>query len=155
MATQAIDDDPNNPAGFLAAAWASLGVDDVKQARDFFREGAQASDGDQRQSALRQAARLTFLLEGSQAALKELGDSHDRLSPTVEAATNFDRAVYLSNAGDSTTAAQCIRKVSYHDGRFCLMALTVPILLRDATVAEAAAEQQRAIQEQIVTPGTG
>jgi tetratricopeptide (TPR) repeat protein len=38
LAIQAIDDDPNNPAGFLAAAWASLGIDNVEQARDFFRE---------------------------------------------------------------------------------------------------------------------
>jgi hypothetical protein len=147
LAMQAIDDDPNNPAGFLAAAWASLGVDEDKQARDFFREAVQASDGDQRQSSLRRAARLTFLLEGPQDALKELGDSSEQLSPTEEGATDFDRAVYFSNAGESETAAECIRKVSHHDGRFCLMALTDPILSRDATVAETASEQLRAIQE--------
>lgn len=147
LAMQAIDDDPNNPAGFLAAAWASLGLDDVTQARDFFREAAQASDDDQRQSALRQAVRLTFLLEDPQSALKELGDSPGQLSLAEEAATDFDRAVYFSKAGDSTTAAECIRKTSYHDGRFCLMALTDPILSRDATVAETAAEQLRAIRE--------
>lgn len=147
LAMQAIDDDPNNPAGFLAAAWASLGLDNVEQARDFFREAKQASDGDQRQSALRQAARLTFLLEGPQNALKELGGSPEQLSPTEEAATEFDRAVYFSHAGDSATAAKCIRKVSELDGRFCLMALTDPILSRDAAVSETAAEQLRAIQE--------
>jgi tetratricopeptide (TPR) repeat protein len=148
LAMQAIDDDPNNPAGFLAAAWASLGVDDVEQARNFFREAAQASDGDQRQSALRQAGRLAFLLEGSQGALKELGDSREELSPREEAATDFDRAVYFSKAGESITASECIRKASYHDGRFCLMALTDPILSHDATVAETAVEQLRAIQEE-------
>jgi hypothetical protein len=148
VAMQAIDDDPNNPAGFLAAAWASLGLDDVEQARAFFREGAQASDGDQRQSALRQAARLTFLLEDSQDALRELGDSPEQLSPAEEAATDFDRAVYFSHTGESATAAECIRKTSYHDARFCLMALTDPILSRDATVVETAAEQLRAIQEE-------
>jgi|SRR5215208_394746 len=151
LAMQAIDDDPNNPAGFLAAAWASLGVDEVEQARDFFREAEQASDGDQRQSAIRQAARLTFLLEDPQGALKELGASSEQLSPAEEGATDFDRAVYFSKAGDSTPAAECIRKASYHDGRFCLMALTDPILSRDATVAQTAAEQLRAIQE-VVEP---
>jgi hypothetical protein len=149
---QAIDDDPNNPAGFLAAAWASLGVNEVKQARDFFREAAQASDGDQRQSSLRQAARLTFLLDAPQAALKELGDSPEQLSPSEEGATDFDRAVYFSKAGEATAAAECIRKASYHDGRFCLMTLTDPILSRDATVVEAAAEQLRAIKEQMADP---
>lgn len=147
LATQAIDDDPNNPAGFLAAAWSSLGLDNVEQARDFFREASQASDGDQRQSALRQAVRLTFLLEGPQDALKELGDTPSQLSPTEKAATEFDRAVYFSNAGESATAAKCIRKVSELDGRFCLMALTDPILSRDATVAKTTAEQLRAIKE--------
>ena len=152
MAVQAIDDDPNNPTGFLAAAWASLGLDDVEQARDFFRESAQASDGDQRQSALRRAARLTFLLEGPQDALKELGDSPEQLSPKEEGATDLDRAVYFSKAGEATAAAECIRKASYHDGRFCLMALTDPILSRDATVAETAAEQLRAIKEEVADP---
>jgi hypothetical protein len=146
LAQQAIDDDPNNPAGFLAAAWASLGLDDVEPARNYFREAAQASDGDQRQTALRQAARLTFLLEGPQAALKELGDSPEQLSPAEEGATDFDRAVYFSNAGESTAAAECLREASYIDGRLCLMALTDPILSRDATVAETAAEQLRAIR---------
>jgi tetratricopeptide (TPR) repeat protein len=147
LANQAIDDDPNNAAGFFAAAWASLGLDEVEQARDFFREAAQASDGDERQSALRQAARLTFLLEGPQAALRETSYSPGQLSPAEKAATDFDRAVYLSNAGESTSAAESIRTASYEDGRFCLMALTDPILSRDATVAETAAEQLRAIQE--------
>jgi tetratricopeptide (TPR) repeat protein len=147
LAIQAIDDDPNNPAGFLAAAWASLGIDNVEQARDFFREATQASDGDQRQSALRKAVRLTFLLEGPQNALKELGNSREQLSPAEEGATDFDRAVYFSKAGESAAAAECIRKASHHDSRFCLMALTDPILSRDATVAETASEQLRAIQE--------
>jgi tetratricopeptide (TPR) repeat protein len=152
MATQAIDDDPNNAAGFLAAAWASLGVDDVEPARHYFREAAQASDGDQRQTALRQAARLTFLLEGPQNALKELGDPREELSPAEEGATDFDRAVYFSKAGESTAAAECIRKASYHDGRFCLMALTDPILSRDGSVAQTAAEQLRTIREELADP---
>jgi hypothetical protein len=100
----------------------------------------------------RQAARLTFLLEGPQNALKELGDPREELSPAEEGATDFDRAVYFSKAGESTAAAECIRKASYHDGRFCLMALTDPILSRDGSVAQTAAEQLRTIREELADP---
>ena len=68
----AIDDDPNNPAGFLAAAWAQIGLGDLQSAREVFIEAADASDGLQRSGSGRHAARLTFAVEDAQAALEIL-----------------------------------------------------------------------------------
>jgi hypothetical protein len=59
----AIGDDPNNAAGFVAAGWAAIGLGRGNRARELFLEAAEASDGDERDTALRQAARITFALE--------------------------------------------------------------------------------------------
>ena len=144
-AEQAIEDDPNNPAAFTAAGWAAFGLSRHREARDFFREAAQASHGDDRQRALRQAARLTFVVDGPQAALTELPVADKSLSGAEQAATTYDHVVYHVAAGEPGTAANRMHDLAMFDRRFCLMALTDPVISSDETVMSAAVEQTKVL----------
>jgi hypothetical protein len=44
IAETVTDDDPNNPEGFLACAWANLGLGQIDLARDAYVEAAEASE---------------------------------------------------------------------------------------------------------------
>lgn len=77
VAQQAIDDNPNNEAAFIAAGWSCLGLQRPGDARDFFREAAEATAStkgmeERHVNAVRLAGRLTFVLEGARAAIDEL-----------------------------------------------------------------------------------
>ena len=122
VADQAISDDPNNDAAFMLAAWASVGLQDFERARGYFREAAQATaltkDAETRHmNAVYLAARLTFLLDGPDAAIHELDGAEPFIDPALErahsnwtreqlhlsqldanraAAIKFDRAVYYT-----------------------------------------------------------
>ena len=124
LAEQAIDDDPNNDTAFVLAAWAALGLEDLERARGYFREAAQATASEQgaekrHMNAVYLAARLTFALDGPEAALSELDAAQPftepalqakypgltseqlcllRLEPNKAAAIKFDRAVYCTAA---------------------------------------------------------
>lgn len=167
VAEQAIDDDPNNDVAFIIAAWASLGVQDSRRARGYFREAAQATASTQgaeqrHMNAVYLAARLTFVLDGPNAALREL-DAADPfidprlreeqrnasrkelclscLSPNKAGAIKFDRAVYCTASDQLDAALEVFREVvEEHDVSFCLMALTDPVLTTNDAVMNAARE---------------
>ena len=167
VAEQAIDDDPNNDVAFIIAAWASLGVQDSERARGYFREAAQATastkDAEQRHmNAVYLAARLTFVLDGPEAALREL-DAADPfidqrlrrelpdasrenlclscLSSNKAGAIKFDRAVYCTASNQPDAALEIFREIiEEHDGSFCLMAFTDPVLTTNDAVMNAARE---------------
>lgn len=96
----AISDDPNNPAGFVAAGWAAIGLGRGDHARELFLEAAEASDGDERDTALRQAARITLAPEDATAALRILEGCDDSASALQRWATEYDRAVHYAASDD-------------------------------------------------------
>jgi len=172
VAEQAIDDDPNNDVAFVLAAWASLGIQDPGRARGYFREAAQATsltEGQERRhwSAVHLAARLTFSLDGPEAALLEIGAAnpftdpgldHGTVPPHAEddprfacltpngaAAIKFDQAVYHTAAKQLDAAREIFGGIaSDHDARFCLMALTDPVLSSDESIMRIAQDTLRA-----------
>jgi len=139
VAEGAIEDDPNNPGGFEAAAWASLGLRRGEDARRHFIEAAEASDGDRRARSLRHAARLTYVLEGAHHALACLGavSSHD-LSPLEQRAVALDVASYQAEDGDIASASDTLRAAYDGDERFALMTLADPVLAQHEPLVEQA-----------------
>jgi tetratricopeptide (TPR) repeat protein len=173
LAEQAIDDDPNNDTAFVVAAWAAVGLEDLARARGYFREAAQATRsepgaGVRHMNAVFLAARLTFALDGPEAALRELDGAEPfidpglqeehpgftaqqlhllLLSPNKAAAVKFDRAVYYTASDQMGAALEAFREVcGEHDIRFCLMTLTDPVLTAHEAVVDAAMETLRAHQ---------
>jgi tetratricopeptide (TPR) repeat protein len=167
VAEQAIDDDPNNDLAFVIAAWASLGVQDSRRALSYLREAAQATaeteGAEQRHmNAVYLAARLTFVLDGPEAALRELDAAHpfinprlqkeqpgagredlclSCLSPNKAGAIKFDRTVYYAASNHLDAALEIFRDIiEKHDATFCLMALTDPVLTSNDAVMTAARE---------------
>ena len=156
----AIDDDPNNPAGFLAAAWAQMGLGDLKSAREVFIEAADASDGLRRSCSGRQAARLTFALDDAQAAIEMLDRYAITSSPpppdipqwegerTVKlvnswseqqnelGAVHYDRAVYLAATGDLAESALELQDAGTINPTFFAMATTDTQLLKHDELTE-------------------
>jgi tetratricopeptide (TPR) repeat protein len=172
----AIEDDPNNPAGFLAAGWAHMGLSDLDQAREAFIEAADASDGAQRSSAGRQAARLTLALQDAQTALSALDrygvTSAPRWSdclrwegaqtPTLVeqwweqqrelGAVHYDRAVYLAANEALEESALELEKAGGIDPRFFAMSLAdTQLAEHDRLVALAASKLSSALFEQRAT----
>lgn len=143
-AEEAIEDDPNNRGGFIAAGWALLGLERPDEARKYFREATHCGKGDGRHCARRQAARLTFLLEGPDAAIKELQqDSESAASPRERAAADFDLVVYNAATGDSDEAIARLRAAANEGRAFCIMALTDRVASTDAGVARMAIDLLR------------
>lgn len=138
-AQEAIEDDPNNQRGFVAAGWALLGLERADEARSQFREAAQCGRGDGAHSGLRQAARLTFLLDGAEAALRELGEgSGMQVSAQESAAADFDRVVYNAAIGNSDEAIERLRAATADARGFSLMALVDPVASSDKRVVDTA-----------------
>lgn len=138
-AQEAIEDDPNNRRGFIAAGWALLGLERTDEARSHFREAAQCGGGDGAHSALRQAARLTFVLNGPAEALEELDkEAGSQLSDLENAAADFDRLVYSAAVGNSDEAVRTLQAATEIRRGFCLMALTDPVCAGDKRVVDAA-----------------
>jgi tetratricopeptide (TPR) repeat protein len=170
----AIEDDPNNPAGFLAAAWAHMGLTDLERAREAFIEAAEAGDDVQRSAAGRQAARLTLALaEDPDPALKQL-DRYGLTSapawpaeaqwdgPATRAqvahwwghqrelaATQYDRSVYLASSDPDESAVE-ISAAGTIDPRFFALAVTDTLLADHKNLTDLAArELERAHSEQL------
>jgi tetratricopeptide (TPR) repeat protein len=135
---EAIEDDPNNPAGFIAAGWAQIGLERLDDARSMFIEAAQANDGDERSATIRQAARLTLALDGPLAALARL-DEHrdDPRGPRERAAISYDRSVYLAEAGDVTASIASLLHAGRDEPSFLFAALADPLLASHPPVADA------------------
>lgn len=143
-AQQAIEGDPNNDAAFIVAGWACHGLERAHDAREFFREAAQATDsappGDsdaiaRHVHAVLLVARLTFALEGPQAALSELvALTPDRRSSRVAARIRFDQSIYFAASHDVNAAIEKFQMATDEDPRFCLMALTDPVIAANEPV---------------------
>lgn len=133
----AIGDDPNNPAGFSAAGWAAIGLGRGERARELFLEAADASDGDERDTALRQAARIAFALEDGTAALGIL-EKCAGTSAFQRWATEYDRVVYLVASGDHASACETLRRVLAADDRFAPMVLLDEVLNRELALCDVA-----------------
>jgi len=171
----AIDDDPNNPAGFLAGAWAHMGLGDLESAREAFSEAAEASDGPQRSAGGRQAARLTFALDDAQAALHMLDRYALTSSPPLPdislwegahtiklvdawwvqqcelGSVHYDRAVYLAATSDLSESALELQDAGAISPRFLAMAaIDTQLLEHDALVKPAIAKLADALREQQV-----
>lgn len=167
VAEQAIDDDPNNDIAFALAAWASLGLEDRERARGYFREAAQATAGERNaetrhMNAVFLAARLTFVLDGPEAALRELDAARpfvdqalqktrleltreqlylSVLDPNHVGAFKFDRTIYYVASGQVDAGLAIFDEIAEdHEIRFCLMALTDPILGTSNAFVDAATE---------------
>lgn len=156
----AIDDDPNNPAGFLAAGWAQMGLRDLESAREVFIEASDASDGLQRSGRGRQAARLTFAVDDAQAAIEMLDRYTITSSPSLPdiprweggrtiklvnawweqqrelGAVHYDRAVYLAATDDLTESALELQDAGAISPKFFAMATTDTQLLKHDELAE-------------------
>lgn len=147
-AEEAIDGDPNNPVAFTAAGWAQIGLQHLEQARAMFIEAAQASDGDQRSAAIRQAARLTLALDGPRQALTQLEENaNEPHSEREHAALTYDRSVYLAELGDTNGAIACLLQAGHDDPSFLFAALADPLLASHATFIEAASKELQARQQ--------
>ena len=149
-AEEAIEDDPNNPAGFIAAGWAQIGLEHLDAARALFTEAAEASDVDARSAAFRQAARLTLALDGPEAALTRLGEVSGANSVTERAAVTYDRAVYLADLGDTAAALVNLLDAGRAEPSFLFAALADPLLASHLVIIEAASEELAARQRAVV-----
>lgn len=149
-AQQAIADDPNNPAGFRAAAWALLGLQRGPEAQQHFLECADAADGDDRAQALRQAARLALALDDENAALRILASVDDRTSAFEQRAVAYDRGIYLAGAGRDDEARAAIER-AFEDERFALWAFADPLLTEHPQLAEIAAGRVRALTQELAS----
>lgn len=135
---EAIEDDPNNPAGFIAAGWAQIGLERLDDARSMFIEAAQANDGDERSATIRQAARLTLALDGPLAALARLDEHRDDPRGVRErAAIAYDRSVYLAEVGDATASIASLLQAGRDEPGFLFAALADPLLASHPSVADA------------------
>ena len=153
-AKEAIEDDPNNPAGFIAAGWAQIGLKRLDEARALFTEAAEASDGDARSAAVRQTARLTFALDGPRAALARLDEyATGARGSTEQAAIAYDRSVYLAELGDTSAAEVRLLDAGRDEPSFLLTALADPLLASHAVIVEAASGElkmrQRALAHHV------
>jgi tetratricopeptide (TPR) repeat protein len=124
VAEEGIEADPNNPGVFEAAGWALLSMDRLDEARQMFEEARDASDGDARSRAARQAARAA--LAGDHAALAyKLGRDARALAVSADerAAVDYDVAVYALLNGDGDIAADSLEAACRHDSRYSEMAV--------------------------------
>lgn len=150
-AEEAVRDNPNSHPALVEAAWAHLGLERPDEGRDLFREAALATAGqgpDQDVAHLKTvllAARLTFALDGPEAALREL-DTRRTSAPEAEllqahpwlaSAREYDRAVYLLAAGATDAAVLTFRAAARRQSGYAAMALTDPMLADPRLHAEA------------------
>jgi tetratricopeptide (TPR) repeat protein len=175
VAESAIEDDPNNPAGFLAAGWARMGLGELQLAREAFVEAADASDGPARSAAGRQASRLALALQDSQAAVSGLDRYGMTSAPAWPgqigwrgahteaivrdwweqqlelAAVHYDRAVYLAST-DMRESALELEDAGAIDPRSYALALADKLLAEHSQLVDLAAEKlESALTEQKAT----
>jgi len=164
VADSAIEDDPNNPAGFLAAGWAHMGLGNLQQARNAFVEAADACDGPASSAAGRQASRLALALQDSQTALADLDRYGMTSAPAWPeqlgwegahtaaivghwweqqlelAAVHYDRAVYLA-AADVRESALELEDAGTIDPRSYALALADKLLAEHPQLIDLAAKK--------------
>lgn len=152
VAQEAVDADPNNPIGFFAAGWSLIGLERFEDARPMFEEARDASTGDQRSLASRQAARSAFLTGKSELAYQLARDARNvSASDDERAAVAYDVAVYAWATGDTQTAVESIEGASRVDSRHAERALLDPAFARAAAVRDAAAIVLSELAEEIAT----
>lgn len=118
VSEEGIDADPNNPLVFFSAGWALVGLERFDEAGRMFEEARDASRGDQRSLAARQAARAAFLSGKKEAAYELARDARqDSESPDEAAAVAYDVAVYAWATGDQPTARESIERACQRDSR--------------------------------------
>jgi len=152
IAQEAIEDDPNNPAGFIACGWAHIGLDHLDDARALFREAAQASDGDGKSAATRQAARLALALDGPDASLALLDEvADDAREPIERGAVAYDRCVYLAELGDTEKALEHLIEAGREQPSFLFAALADPLLAAHESITRAASRELKERQSDVPT----
>jgi hypothetical protein len=129
IAETVTEDDPNNPEGFLACAWANLGLGQIELARDAYVEAAEATDSLRASELGRQAARLDLAIRGGRAAVETLErfgvedapdwpqiswPEREVLSDCIRRRTElgavcYDRAVYAAATGDIEGSSEALR----------------------------------------------
>jgi len=177
IAETVTEDDPNNPEGFLACAWANLGLGQIDLARDAYVEAAEATDGLRASELGRQAARLDLATRDGRAAVETLErfavedapDWPEVFWPEREAvidcirrrtelgAVCYDRAVYAAAAGDIKSSSDALRQAGALSPVFLAaahqdsMLVEHPVLIDEATEMLVAAidAQQRQIAAQL------
>jgi hypothetical protein len=177
VAEEVTTDDPNNPEGFLACAWANLGLERLDLACDFYVEAAEAADGLRASELGRQAARLAFAAKDARAAEDILErfaiteaarwpvvswESKERLQASIRertefGAVNYDRAVYAAANGDEEVAGEALEDAGELSPEFLAAAQQDTVLLehpelmiRTSTLlASAMTEQQARIAVQL------
>jgi len=150
VAGEGIDADPNNPNLFFVAGWASVAEERFEEARAMFEEARDASRGDQRSLACRQAARSAFVAGKSELAYQLCRDARAAAEgPEELAAVNYDIAVYACATGDQATAVSAIEEACEEDSRHADRALFDPVFERAPEVRDAAARSLRRIAEEI------
>jgi hypothetical protein len=146
LSEEAMADDPNNPAAFSSAGWASLGLKRLNDAQKHFLESAQASDGDTRSCATRQAARLAFAISGPDEALRVLAFAIDDQTGEKERyAVAYDTAIYSASANELEKAEASLLDAIQGDDRYCLMALNDELLAGHAPLITCAADALSAL----------
>jgi tetratricopeptide (TPR) repeat protein len=146
----ATEEDPNNPGGFVASAWALLGLCRAEEAKSSFVEAAEASDDDERAEYFRHAGRLAFVDGDSDGALLLLSRADGRLSDFAKCALSYDRAVYLAAQGDVGGAQDALRWAVEHHEPFAYMAIADPAFMSDSElrrVAESALDARQTTLE--------
>jgi hypothetical protein len=156
VAEEVTEDDPNNPEGFLACAWANLGLQRLDAACDSYIEAAEAADGLRASELGRQAARVAFATKGARAAqevLERFAITEAARWPTVSwtdaelvrksirertelGAVNYDRAVYAAAEGEREVAAEALEDAGELSPEFLAAALQDAVLLEDAELVE-------------------
>ncbi len=156
VAEDVAEDDPNNPEGFLACAWANLGLQQLDAACACYVEAAEAADGLRASELGRQAARVAFATKDAgtaQAILERFAITDVPRWPTVSwedaalvhrsirertelGAVNYDRAVYAAARGKREIAAEALEDAGELSPEFLAMALHDPVLLEDADLVE-------------------
>jgi tetratricopeptide (TPR) repeat protein len=124
LANSAIDLDPVNPQGFIAAGWAHVGLREFDAAREAFEEASEAAEGNARCAAARQAARLAYADGESAHALALLEAVEPAAQDDEERrALGYDASIYLAATGAAEAAAERLHSVCMADERFAEMAV--------------------------------
>ncbi len=156
VAEDVTEDDPNNAEGFLACAWANLGLQQLNAACNCYVEAAEAADGLRASELGRQAARVAFATKdagAAQAILDRFAITEAARTPTVSweeaelvhrsirertelGAVNYDRAVYAASLDKREIAAEALEDAGELSPEFLAMALHDSVLLEDADLVE-------------------
>ncbi len=160
IAETVTEDDPNNPEGFLACAWANLGLGQIDLARDAYVEAAEATDGFRASELGRQAARLDLAIRDGHAALQTLNRFAVEDAPdwpavswpdrdfvidcirrrTELGAVCYDRAVYAAAASDIEGSSEALRQAGMLSPVFLAAAHQDSVLVENQVLIDEATE---------------